>query len=164
MAKVSVRVEECQVKPELVGEEYILDTITGRAANANGNLSGHRFNEITNDRWANSLGTVLRMILPTDQAFKADAGKPRFDLLMDGCPDALLDVVKVLTWAVEVKGYKPHSWKEVPDAKRRYRAALHRHDNAMARGEVNDPESGLPHAAHRACCVLFLAQLDYIKE
>lgn len=107
---------------------------------------------------------VQPLATESNQAFKADAGKPRFDLLMDGMPDALLDVAKVLTWAIEVKGYKPHSWKEVPDAKRRYLAALHRHDNAMSRGEVNDPESGLPHAAHRACCVLFLAQLDYIKE
>lgn len=100
----------------------------------------------------------------TDQAFKADGGKPRFDLLMDGAPHALLDVVKVLTWAIEVKLYVPHSWKEVPDAKRRYRAALQRHENAIARGEVNDPESGLPHRAHIACNAIFLAELDYITE
>lgn len=108
------------------------------------------------------------------QAFKADAGKPRFELLMDGCPDALLDVVKVLTWAVQEKkdapwpeggkGYVPHSWQEVTEAKRRYRAALQRHENAIARGELNDPESGLPHRAHVATNALFLAQLDYIKE
>lgn len=100
-----------------------------------------------------------------DQTLKSDGGKPRFDLLMDAMPNALLDVVKVLTWAVEVKGYKAHSWKEVPEAKRRYRAAMQRHENAIARGEVNDPESGLPHRAHIATNALFLAELDYlIKE
>lgn len=98
------------------------------------------------------------------QAFKADGGKPRFDLLMDGAPHALLDVVKVLTWAVEVKHYKPHSWKEVPEAQRRYRAAMQRHENAIARGELNDDESKLPHRAHIACNAIFLAELDYIKE
>jgi len=106
-----------------------------------------------------------------NQAFKADDGKPRFELLMDGMPNALLDVVKVLTWAVQSKkeapwpeggkGYIPHSWQQVPEAKRRYRAALQRHENAIARGEVNDPESGLPHRAHIATNALFLAELDH---
>lgn len=108
----------------------------------------------------------------TDQAFKADAGKPRFELLMDGCANALLDVAKVLTWAVQAKqegpwptggkGYVPHSWKEVPEAKRRYRAAMQRHENAIARGETHDSESGLPHRAHVATNALFLAELDYL--
>ena len=94
---------------------------------------------------------------------KRDTGKPRFDLLEDGCPDALLDVVKVMTWAVEVKGYRAHSWKEVPEARRRYRAAMSRHRNALARGELLDEESGLPHEAHIACNAIFLAQLLYVK-
>lgn len=94
---------------------------------------------------------------------KRDTGKPRFDLLEDGCPDALLDVVKVMTWAVEVKGYRAHSWKEVPEARRRYRAAMSRHRNALARGELLDEESGLPHEAHIACNAIFLAQLLYIQ-
>lgn len=94
---------------------------------------------------------------------KRDTGKPRFDLLEDGCPDALLDVVKVMTWAVEVKGYRAHSWKEVPEARRRYRAAMSRHRNALARGELLDEESGLPHEAHIACNAIFLAQLLYVQ-
>lgn len=98
------------------------------------------------------------------QAFKSDAGKVRFDLLEDGCPNALLMIAKVLTWAVEVKGYHPHSWKEVPDAIRRYKAALARHRNAIARGEVLDPESGYPHWAHVACCTLFLLELENFNE
>ncbi|CBH51593.1 hypothetical protein SBWP25_0023 [Pseudomonas phage phi2] len=94
---------------------------------------------------------------------KRDTGKPRFDLLEDGCPDALLDVVKVMTWAVEVKGYRAHSWKEVPEARRRYRAAMSRHRNALARGELLDEESSLPHEAHIACNAIFLAQLLYVQ-
>lgn len=93
-------------------------------------------------------------------AFKADGGKVRFELLEDGCPNALLLIAKVMDWAVTVKGYHPHSWREVPEASRRYRAALARHRNAIARGEVLDPESGYPHWAHIACCTLFLLELE----
>jgi hypothetical protein len=31
-----------------------------------------------------------------------------------------------------------------------------RHADSVARGESNDPESGLPHAAHFWCCVIFI--------
>lgn len=94
------------------------------------------------------------------QAFKSDAGKVQFDLLEDGAPNALLEIAKVMSWAVEVKGYHPHSWQEIPDAIRRYRAALGRHRNAIARGERHDPESGLLHWAHAACCVIFITELE----
>jgi hypothetical protein len=94
------------------------------------------------------------------QAFKSDAGKVQFDLLEDGAPNALLEIAKVMSWAVEVKGYHPHSWQEIPDAIRRYKAALGRHRNAIARGEVLDPESGLLHWAHAACCVIFITELE----
>lgn len=106
----------------------------------------------------------------SDQAFKSDAGKPDFDLLMSGVPNALLGVAQVLTWAVSPppmkpwpdggKGYTPHSWQKVPDAKRRYRAALLRHQNKVARGEQFDDESGLSHWYHIATNALFLAELE----
>lgn len=94
------------------------------------------------------------------QAFKSDAGKVQFDLLEDGAPNALLEIAKVMSWAVEVKGYHPHSWQEIPDAIRRYKAALGRHRNAIARGERHDPESNLLHWAHAACCVIFITELE----
>jgi hypothetical protein len=94
------------------------------------------------------------------QAFKSDAGKVQYNLLEDGCGVALNYIAQVMSWAVEVKGYHPHSWREVPNAITRYRAALGRHRNAIARGEVLDPESGLPHWAHAACCVIFLLELE----
>lgn len=91
---------------------------------------------------------------------KADAGKPRFDLLDDGCPNALLGVVQVLTWAVETKGYTAGSWQAVLDAIRRYSAAMRRHQNAKARGERYDAESGLLHDFHIAACAMFIAELE----
>lgn len=89
---------------------------------------------------------------------KYDAGKPRMDLLLDGCPNALLRISDVLTFGA--KKYAAHSWHTVAEGKSRYKAALLRHLTAHAMGEVNDAESGLPHLAHAACCALFILELE----
>lgn len=120
------------------------------------------------DGWSNQWSelyldhvTVPEPVVDTYVA-KRDAGKPQFDLLEgpQGCPDALLGLVNVLTWAVETKGYKPHSWRTVPDAIRRYSAARARHINAKNRGERHDPESGYLHDFHILACDVFIAQLE----
>jgi len=92
---------------------------------------------------------------------KLDSGKVRMDLVWLGAPQAIDGLAKVLTWAVEVKHYEPHSWQNVPDAVTRYTAALLRHQLAIARGETHDPESGLPHADHVLANALFLSQLQH---
>ncbi|WP_196481699.1 dATP/dGTP diphosphohydrolase domain-containing protein [Burkholderia cepacia] len=115
--------------------------------------------EVRAEVGANGRAYVAGLASPVGMKF--DGGKPRFDLLEFGCPDALLGVVKVLTWAVEVKGYEPHSWQGVEDGERRYAAAQRRHDNALARGETHDPESGFPHEWHIAANALFRAQLQH---
>lgn len=89
---------------------------------------------------------------------KFDGDKPRMDLLLDGCPNALLRVSDVLTFGA--KKYAAHSWHTVAEGKSRYKAALLRHLTAHAQGEVNDPESGMPHLAHAACCSLFILELE----
>jgi len=113
-----------------------------------------------------TLDNLTGLIKPVTLAggMKFDGGKPRFDLLEFGCADALLGVVKVLTWAVEAKGYKPHSWQGVEEAETRYTAAIRRHQNAIARGEKNDSESKYPHEWHVATNALFLAQLRHNRE
>lgn len=97
--------------------------------------------------------------LETPGAKKFDSDKPMMELLMDGCPDALLGVGQVLTYGFKKYGGK-HGWKALPDAVDRYEAAMFRHQLAKARGEILDPESGLPHSWHIACNALFLAQLE----
>lgn len=99
-------------------------------------------------------------------AFKADDGKPNWYLLMSrkGCARALAGVVRVLSFAVrEVakggKGYTPHSWRKVPDAKERYESALYRHLSDINSGETHDRESGESHWYHVATNALFLAEL-----
>ena len=104
-------------------------------------------------------------------AFKADDGKPNWFLLMSaaGCAKALAGVVRVLSFAVRSKdkggkGYTPHSWREVPQAKERYESALYRHLNAVHSGEEVDSESGESHWYHIATNALFLAELHNPKE
>lgn len=82
---------------------------------------------------------------------KHDAGKDRWDLLEY---DWLTEVVKVLTKGAEK--YSPDNWQVVPGARKRYIAALWRHVVAYIRGEEADPEDGLHHLAHAACCLMFL--------
>jgi hypothetical protein len=86
---------------------------------------------------------------------KHDAEKPMYNLL----PPVAIDMMaQVMTFGA--KKYKPEGWRTVPGAIPRYQAALLRHSFAMLRGEVIDPESGLPHAAHAMCCAAFLAELQ----
>lgn len=58
------------------------------------------------------------------------------------------------------KKYGDYNWKNVPDSRNRYFAALMRHMLAWFRGEELDKESGLSHLAHAGCCLLFLMEGD----
>ena len=68
--------------------------------------------------------------------------------------DSLESISDVLTFGA--KKYAPDNWKIVPDAVDRYEAALLRHFTAYKKGEMNDPETGLPHLSHAGCCLMFL--------
>ena len=89
---------------------------------------------------------------------KFDHGKSLYNLLP---PHALEEVCKVLTFGSEK--YEDENWRKVEGGKARYFAAAMRHLWAIARGEKNDPETGLSHAAHAACCVLFLLEFELDK-
>lgn len=86
----------------------------------------------------------------THIAVKHDEDKPRMDLLP---MEALELVAKVLTFGA--KKYGDHNWRKGMKWGRLHAAAL-RHLSAWARGMDLDDESGLPHLAHAACCLLFL--------
>lgn len=89
---------------------------------------------------------------------KKDYGKDRYDLLDE---QAEAEMVRVMTWGATK--YEDFGWKTIPHAKERYTAALRRHLAAWRMGEKLDPESGLPHLAHMACCAHFLQALDRIN-
>lgn len=104
-----------------------------------------------------------REILDMDKGFgtstgaKNDVGKTRAGLMVTDFPRALLSVAQVSTFGADK--YAPRSWRSVPDARDRYTDALFRHLLAQAAGELEDPESGLPHAAHAAWNALALLEL-----
>lgn len=89
---------------------------------------------------------------------KFDQGKPRPYLLIHGMPTALSQIADVLTFGAQK--YAAHSWRQVENGQERYSDALFRHLLARANGEVNDPETGLPHLAHAACNIMFLMELE----
>ena len=81
---------------------------------------------------------------------KFDGGKRDFTLL----PWAgVEEIVKVLEFGAQK--YDRDNWKHVDDAQHRYTKAAFRHLIAYDKGEINDPESGLPHLAHLGCCIRF---------
>lgn len=85
-------------------------------------------------------------------ALKFDQEKPRMDLLsrvaLEGC-------AWVLTFGA--RKYADNNWRKGFKWSRLIGAAM-RHLTAIMDGEDTDPESGLPHVDHLACCVMFLSE------
>jgi len=71
-------------------------------------------------------------------------------------------VVKVLMFGA--KKYSKDGWKfgDYEDARERYYDAAYRHIVVewWENGNLLDEETGLPHLAHGACCILFLLWYD----
>lgn len=86
---------------------------------------------------------------------KHDQSKPRFSLIPDGTLSA---VIRVLEFGASK--YAENNWQSVPDARRRYYDAMHRHIDAWWQGEEEDKETGESHLAHAVCCAMFLMWLD----
>jgi len=92
-----------------------------------------------------------------EQFIKFDDDKVRYDLIP---PEWELALAKVLTHGA--KKYKPNNWQhgEVD----RYYAALRRHLAAWRQGEINDPDSGMPHLWHVFTNVGFLLTITEANE
>lgn len=103
-------------------------------------------------------GTGTGYASAVDTGMKYDGGKPRMDLLLSGCPQAITQVAEILTFGAQK--YAAHSWQTVPQGSERYLAALLRHLTAHAGGEDKDPESGMSHLAHAACNAMFILELE----
>lgn len=86
---------------------------------------------------------------------KLDDGKLDYSLVPWKAMD---EVVKVLMFGA--RKYSRDNWKNVTDARRRYLSAAYRHLNAVAENAEKDEESGLHHAAHAICCLVFILWLD----
>jgi len=90
---------------------------------------------------------------------KHNSEKPRMDLLPF---EALEEVAEVLTYGA--RKYSDNGWQTVENGERRYLGAMLRHLAACERGEAQDPESGLLHAAHMATNALFILWFEIQKE
>jgi len=79
---------------------------------------------------------------------KLDAGKRRDGLVLLAFSRALAEVSKVGTYGAQK--YTDNGWIEVPNGVARYTDALFRHMLAEGRGEKQDADTKLLHAAHAA--------------
>lgn len=89
---------------------------------------------------------------------KHDSGKPIAGVLFEDFPMALSGVADIATFGANK--YERNSWRNVDNAHQRYSDALVRHMLAKGKGEVNDPESGMPHSWHIAWNALALIELE----
>lgn len=90
----------------------------------------------------------------SSEATKFDGDKPRLELLS---PAALKRTANVMGFGA--KKYAAYNWKKGMDWSRLYGAAL-RHILSHMNGEDIDPESGLSHLDHAACCIMFLQDYE----
>jgi hypothetical protein len=113
-----------------------------------------------------SVGKTSAIVRPILEERKV--GKVQMDLFDSGFPNAITEVAKVMTWAAENKGYKPHDWKSLPNAETEFSAAASRHRVKgfiqKAQGipaiDRTDEESNIVHLAHTAFNVL--AELELV--
>ena len=84
-----------------------------------------------------------------EEGKKYDQGKTRWDTVPW---KALMQVAEVMTHGANK--YGDQNWRRVEI--HRYFAAAMRHISAWRMGEITDAESGKPHLAHAACCLLIM--------
>ena len=87
-------------------------------------------------------------------AMKFDGDKLPVNLLST---QAMLQTAAVLKFGADK--YHAHNWRDGFAWSRPLAAAM-RHIMAFNDGEDKDPESGLSHLAHAACCIMFLLEFE----
>lgn len=90
----------------------------------------------------------------TGSAMKFDGDKLPVNLLST---EALNQTAAVLKFGADK--YHAHNWRDGFVWSRPLAAAM-RHIMAFNDGEDRDPESGLSHLAHAACCIMFLLEFE----
>ena len=106
-------------------------------------------------------GNVIEKRTRTGTAPKNDNGKIRYEFI----PVApLREIAMVLTFGAKKYNHNAYSDSRYRGGLEwsRYYGAILRHVFAWWGGEQNDPESGLHHLAHAACCILFLMHFEDI--
>lgn len=96
---------------------------------------------------------IIPIDLDKSKGAKYDADKPPMALLD---PHFLTGIATVLGFGV--KKYAAHNWRSGIEYSRLISAA-YRHLGSILDGEDIDEESGLPHAHHLGCTIMFLASM-----
>ena len=96
----------------------------------------------------------IRTTTPTGSALKFDQDKLPLHLLST---EAMNQTAAVLQFGADK--YAAHNWRKGFVWSRPLAAAM-RHITAFNAGEDKDPESGLSHLAHAACCIMFLLEFE----
>lgn len=116
----------------------------------------------TDEMFVNDNDTSLHPTVTSKAGFqKADGTKNRLELIQ---PEFIEGLGSILTGGA-IK-YAPNNWKlaGAPEDIERIKGALFRHHMAYIRGELLDPDSGLPHVYHMTCNLMFLDYFDRQKE
>lgn len=102
------------------------------------------------------LTTTLQSITTSSHAVKFDQGKPDLSLIP---PEIIESLGQVLSFGA--KKYAARNWEKGMNYSRVY-AALNRHIWAWwdPTKPDKDPETGLSHLAHAACCIAFLLSFE----
>lgn len=85
---------------------------------------------------------------------KFDQLKARYDLIPPEIEEAIAQVL-----SFGAAKYGDRNWEKGMNWGRVY-AAMRRHMGAWWGGEDTDPESGMPHLWHAACCIAFLVAFE----
>jgi hypothetical protein len=91
---------------------------------------------------------------PLKEGRKDDSSKVRYDLIP---PELLEATAQVLTFGAAK--YTQRNWEQGMAWGRPF-GALMRHMWAWWRGEEKDPETGMSHLWHAACCIAFLVAYE----
>lgn len=101
---------------------------------------------------------AMKELAPTGSALKFDSGKLPLHLLST---EAMNQTAAVLAFGADK--YAEHNWRKGFVWSRPLSAAM-RHITAFNAGEDKDPESGLSHLAHAACCIMFLLEFEKTRK
>jgi hypothetical protein len=97
---------------------------------------------------------IKQIAKATGTALKFDQDKLPLHLLST---EAMNQTAAVLAFGAQK--YAEHNWRSGFAWSRPLSAAM-RHITAFNAGEDRDPESGLSHLAHAACCIMFLLEFE----
>lgn len=103
---------------------------------------------------ADDKAVIRRISKQTGTALKFDQDKLPLHLLST---EAMNQTAAVLAFGAQK--YAEHNWRNGFAWSRPLSAAM-RHITTFNAGEDTDPESGLSHLAHAACCIMFLLEFE----